>query len=262
MNQVLLVEDSADAYRLVQRALGSSVHLEWAQSQREAARLLEKKTYDLVLLDAGLPDGDGFQLCSVLQAHENWSSIPVILLTARNSVADRVLGFSVGADDFISKPFDPVELKARIDAKLRKRERMKQASDVVIADDLEINKRSQRAFLNENGKSQELDLTPLEFRLLLLLAGKSGGVLTRDELLDTAWGQNVHVYSRSVDTHISKLRKKLGTKSHYIESVHGSGYRFVGSKKENESMRMSESSLNPNPNRLAASALQNGHISA
>lgn len=228
MNNVLLIEDSVDAFHLVHRALGVGVHIEWVNSQREATLALQRKPFDLILLDVGLPDGDGFQLCSVLQTHEQLRSVPVIFMTARNTVADRVLGFSVGADDFVSKPFDAMELKARVEAKLRKREQKSQASDVLIYHDLEIRKSAQRVFIIEQGLSRELDLTLLEFKLLLLLATKPNVVFSREELLDTAWGVNVHVYSRSVDTHISKLRKKLGSKSGYVESVHGSGYRFVG----------------------------------
>lgn len=232
MHNILLVEDSSEAYQLVSRALGTAVHLDWARSQREASDLLERKKFDLILLDVNLPDGDGFQICSLLQTHEEWSQIPVVMLTAKNSVPDRVLGFSVGADDFIAKPFDNVELKARVEAKLRKRDRKNQAADNVIHGDLEINKSSQKAFVREEGGARELDLTPLEFRLLLLLASKPNVVLSREEILNTAWGENIHVYSRSVDTHISKLRKKLGPKHEYISSVHGTGYRFSGGEKE------------------------------
>jgi two-component system alkaline phosphatase synthesis response regulator PhoP len=231
MHKILLVEDSTDAYHLIQRTLGTSIHLEWARSQREAALFLEAKNYDLVILDVMLPDGDGFQLCSVLQTHERWSTIPVVFLTARTSIPDRVLGFSVGADDFISKPFDPLELKARIEAKLRKRDQKMQQADILVQDALEINKRSQSAYLNEEGVSRELGLTPREFKILLMLAAKPNSVLSREEILNTAWGENIHVYNRSVDTHISKLRKKLGSKADYIQSAHGSGYRFVGEGK-------------------------------
>jgi two-component system, OmpR family, phosphate regulon response regulator PhoB len=225
--KVLLVEDHVDAYQLVQRALGTRVQLEWAKTQKEAAAALEKKDFDLILLDVMLPDGDGFHLCSILQAHEKWCNIPVIILSAKNTVPDKVLGFSVGADDFIAKPFDALELRARVDAKLRKRERDMVAADTIVFDDLEINKSTQRVSLNEEGRTSEIDLTPIEFKLLLFLANRANTVVTRDQILDTVWGESVHVYSRSVDTHISKLRRKLGTKGQYIQSAHGAGYRFA-----------------------------------
>ncbi|HVK62614.1 MAG TPA: response regulator transcription factor [Bdellovibrionales bacterium] len=226
MAKILVVEDSSESYQLIHRMLSGSAHLDWAKTQKEAAALLEKKEFDLILLDVVLPDGDGYQLCSLIQAHEKWNLTPIIFLTAKNSVSDRVLGFAIGADDFVSKPFDALELKARIDSKLRKRERALNDLDNIRIGALEINKSSQRVFVSENGESRQLDLTPLEFKILLLLASKPNVVVTRDEILDSVWGKNVHVYSRSVDTHMSKLRKKLEEHSHYISSVHGSGYRF------------------------------------
>ncbi len=232
MNRILIVEDSSDAFELVRRALGTSVQLDWAKSLREASLSLEKKTYDLILLDVTLPDGDGYRLCSLLQANDELKSIPVIFLTARNSVPDKLMGFSVGADDYISKPFDPIELKARIDAKFRRRQREKSQAQLVRAGDLEINKDSQKVCIYDEGHSTEIDLTPIEFKILLILAKESNKVFSRDELLDAVWGESVHVYSRSVDTHVSKLRKKLGPKSYYVESVHGTGYRFALSEKQ------------------------------
>jgi DNA-binding response OmpR family regulator len=151
----------------------------------------------------------------------------VIFLTAKNSVSDKVLGFSVGADDFISKPFDGLELKARVDSRLRKRDRERAESDILKLGDIEINKSTQKVQIFENGQATDIDLTPIEFKLLLFLCKEVNKVYSRDEILNSVWGESIHVYSRSVDTHISKLRKKLGSKSSYIESVHGSGYRFV-----------------------------------
>ena len=219
--------------------------LEWARTQREGAALLQKKEFDLVLLDVMLPDGDGYQLCSILQAQEKFSTTPIIFLTAKNSVPDKVMAFSVGADDFITKPFDSLELRARVESKLRKRERSLQAADVVICNGLEINKRTQKVSVNTSGSVEELDLTPMEFRILLLLASKPNAVMSRDEILDTVWGENVHVYSRSVDTHISKLRKKLGAKGESIVSVHGSGYRLITEPNEQTSQSIDFGSDTP-----------------
>ena len=226
MHKILLVEDNVDAYNLVKRALGSS-QLEWAKSLAEATRLLQTKQYDLILLDIMLPDGDGYRLCSVLQTNDQLNNCPVIFLTAKNSTLDKVMGFSVGADDFISKPFDPLELKARVDAKLRKRERDMIESDMIRVGDIEINRNTQRVSINQNGTSENIDLTPIEFKLLVMLSKEPNTVHTRDQILNHVWGESIHVYGRSVDTHISKLRKKLGPKADYIESVHGSGYRFA-----------------------------------
>lgn len=248
MNKILVVEDSAEAYRLVHNALGTLYKLDWAKTRKDAAQMLEKTTYDLILLDGTLPDGDGFQLCSLLQAHESWATIPVLMLTGRTTVMDKVMAFSVGADDFISKPFEPLELRARIEAKLRRRERQIRASDVIICGDFEIDKRTQRAVINEDGVSRELILTPIEFKMLLLFASKPDVVHSRDRILDAVWGSNVHVYARSVDTHVSKLRKKLGSKQDCIMSVHGSGYRMTAPENDRAVQRLTTEMSRPRSN--------------
>ncbi len=226
MQSILLVEDSPEAQVLVKRALGVNYNMVWAKTLAEASKALEDQSFDLILLDVMLPDGDGYRLCSILQTNDSLRSTPVIFLTAKNSVTDKVLGFKVGADDFISKPFDPLELKARVEARLRKKELQNEASDIIRLGHLEINKSTQRVKLIEGDHFQEIDLTPIEFKLLILLTKEVNKVYSRDEILDTVWGENIHVYNRSVDTHISKLRRKLGPKADCIESVHGSGYRF------------------------------------
>lgn len=227
MHKILLVDDSTDSRNLVQRALGNSLHFEWAKDLKEAKEVLEKHQFDLILLDIMLPDGDGYQLCSILQTSSQFKNIPVIFLTGKTSVTDKVLGLSVGADDYITKPFEPLELKARVDARLRKKDRDKTESDIVKYGDVEINRNTQKVHIYDQGQSKNVDLTPIEFKLLLFLSKELNKVYGREEILSAIWGNDIHVYNRSVDTHISKLRKKLGPKANYIESVHGSGYRFT-----------------------------------
>lgn len=227
MNRILIVEDSMESYEIAKRALGTTLQIEWAKNVNEALRALDSRPFDLVLLDISLPDGDGFHLCSLMQTHQDLKGVAVIFLTARNSVADKVMGFSVGGDDFIGKPFDPVELKARVHAKLRRRERDRIRDQVLQVGAIEINKNMHAAsFQARNGETVDLDLTPIEFKILLFLAQKADHVHSRDEVLNAVWGENVHVYSRSVDTHVSKLRKKMGETAGYLQSVHGAGYRF------------------------------------
>lgn len=227
MHKILLVDDSVESCNLVKRAIGGAVHFEWAKTLQEAKEIITKHQFDLILLDIMLPDGDGYQLCSILQTDSQFKNIPVIFLTSKTSVTDKVLGFSVGGEDFISKPFDALELKARIDARLRRKEREKSESEVIKCGDIEINRNTQRVSILDKGQVMNVDLTPLEFKLLLFLSKDLNKVYNRDEILEAIWGKNIHVYSRSVDTHISKLRRKLGPKANYIESVHGSGYRFL-----------------------------------
>lgn len=232
MHNILFVEDSADSFLLVKHALGHTAHLDWAKSVAEACRYLQRKEYDLVLLDLVLPDGDGFRICSMLQSEDRTKRVPVIFVSGKDSVTDKVMGFSVGGDDFVTKPFDPIELKSRIEARLRKRLREKEAADFLRLGDLEINRVTQKVTVFDCGKEEQIDLTPIEFRLLLFLSAKPNYVFSREETLNGVWGQNVYVYPRSVDTHVSKLRKKLGAVSHYVQSVHGTGYRFVVDKFE------------------------------
>lgn len=227
-DKILAVEDSPESLELIRRALGETCVVESARTMSEASQRIRQNVFDLILLDVVLPDGDGFRLCSLLQTDEAFRKTPVIFLTAKSDLADKVLGFQVGADDFITKPFDPLELKARVDAKLRKRERDRRETNRIRLGDLEVDKDAQRATLQRSATQEVVDLTPIEYKLLINMMGDPGRVFSRDELLDAVWGKNVHVYARSVDTHVSKLRKKLGDRSDMIESVHGTGYRILG----------------------------------
>jgi len=223
---ILLVEDSPETFHLVKLAIGQSAHLEWAKTLSEGYGAIEKKDFDLILLDLMLPDGDGFRFCSLLQANDRLKKTPVVFLSAKSAVADKVMGFSVGGEDYITKPFEPIELKARIEARLRKKDRERNEQDYLRLGDIEINRVTQRVHAFESGIEKQIELTPIEFKLLIFLSRKPNHVFSREEVLNSVWGTQVFVYSRSVDTHVSKLRKKLGEHSHYIQSVHGSGYRF------------------------------------
>lgn len=230
MHNVLIIEDSPEIFRIVERFLGQDVHLTWAKTVNEAETFLRQRTFDLIILDVILPDGDGFDFFSKAQAEGVLADVPVVFLTSKGAIQEKVLGFSLGAEDYIVKPFDPMELKARVEAKLKKRDRSKLQADTLRWNGLEINKSSQRVWINESGKPEEIHLTSIEFKLLILLASHPHRVFSRDDILDAVWGQSLYVYPRSVDTHISKLRKKLGPGAKFIESVHGSGYRFRANK--------------------------------
>lgn len=226
MSRMLVVDDSEDCFKLIAATLGPSVETIWAKNVTEALNLVEKKPYDLILLDVMLPDGDGYHLCSMVRANDKTRGLPIVFLTSKDSVNDKVLGFSLGADDFLVKPFEPMEFRARISAKLRKRQREQTEAEILDFGDVLINMRAQKAYVVDSGKKQDIGLTPMEFKLLSCLAQNQDKLFSRNQLLDTLWGTEVNVYDRSVDTHISKIRKKLGAKSFVIQSVHRSGYRF------------------------------------
>lgn len=224
MKTILLVEDSKEIFTMVSQALESIADLTWCKTLTESRNKLNSNIYDLILLDVELPDGNGVELCTEIQSKDPNCSI--FFLTSHTTLSDKVLGFSAGADDYITKPFAPLELKARIEAKFKKIDLTKKSSDVLKWKDIKINKARQEVHVFEDGDFVKTELTALEFKLLMYFANKPFQVIQRDEILNELWGENVHVYSRSVDTHVSKLRKKLGSASYAVESVHGSGYKF------------------------------------
>lgn len=224
-SNILLVEDSKEIHQMVGQALASFFTMNYCFSLEEAKSVLVKKSIDLILLDIELPDGNGVDFCRYLQT--NYPSVAIFFLTAHDSLSEKVMGFAAGADDYITKPFEGLELKARVDAKLRKLDVIRNSASLLVWDKIEINKDSQQVKILLEGELTPIDLTALEFKLLMFFANHPEKVIDRDEILDEIWGKDVHVYSRSVDTHISKLRKKLGPLANMIESVHGAGYKFT-----------------------------------
>lgn len=225
-HKILLVDDSKEVFRMVTQALGGPlINLVWAEDLKTAEEALEKEQFDLVLLDIGLPDGSGLSLCTKILGQ--WPQLPIFLLTANDDLKDKVLGFSAGADDYITKPFDLLELKARVEAKLKKNAVIQLGQDLLSWEKITIDRKKQIVKVKTGDEFVEVDLTSLEFKILSYFADFPGEVLARDKILDEIWGKDVHVYARSVDTHVSKLRRKLGDELTLIESVHGTGYRFV-----------------------------------
>ncbi len=232
MVSVLVVEDAPEFQIMIQRTLSQSGYrVTCVSTAAEAIRELELQSFDLVLLDIVLPDGDGYRVCSRMQNDERLRSVPVFFLTGRTDVYDKVMAFSLGADDYIVKPFDPVELRARVDARLAKRRLQQTVEDCIQKGDLKINLASQKAtVVQKEGVETDLRLTPAEFKLLGFLARNEGKVCSRTQLLSAVWGRDVHVLDHNVYTHICALRRKLASKTSHIESVPRMGYRFVVSR--------------------------------
>jgi DNA-binding response OmpR family regulator len=227
MRSILLIEDEPDIQLMVQDLLGQRHKLVMASTAADAFKAIEANSIDLVLLDVGLPDGDGFQVFSRLRAAPRLLEVPIIFLTGNCAVNDRVAAFSLGADDYIVKPFEPLEFRARIEAKMAVRILKLQKRDIVRKGRLELDRAMFKAFVHEeSGTLRDLELTPHEFRLLIHFITHEDHVLSRDQLMTAVWGDEIHVLERTIDRHVSTLRRKLDEKFEQLESVHGIGYRF------------------------------------
>jgi two-component system, OmpR family, phosphate regulon response regulator PhoB len=221
---ILLVDDERDLVDAVEFAL----HQEgWQTKTADAgtpALALARRDPkpDLILLDLMLPDISGTDVCRQLKSAEDTADIPIIMLTAKGDEIDRVVGFEVGADDYVTKPFSMRELLLRIKAVLRRREPPQQSAGDLEFGRLRIDTAGHRVWVED----ELVSLTALEFRLLTTFFTRRGRVLSRDVLLTDVWGHSAGLPTRTVDTHIQRLRKKLGTAGDYIETLRGVGYRF------------------------------------
>jgi DNA-binding response OmpR family regulator len=224
-NDILVVEDEEAIAEAVRARLASEGYqVRVAHDGPDALRAAGEARPDLVVLDLMLPGMDGLEVCRELQRTE-W--VPILMLTARTEEADKVAGFAVGADDYLTKPFSLRELTARVKAILRRMDRIRQstASDPVIRMDLTVDPARRRVFKG----GEEISLTPLEFEILLTLARSPGVVLARDQLMDRVWGYRDYAGGRVVDSHVARIRRKLGDEAgepRYIRTVHGVGYAF------------------------------------
>jgi len=223
MTRVLVVEDEpgiAFALEADLRMEGYSVTV--ASTGDDAIRLALSDAFDLILLDVMLPGKDGFEVCRALR--RGGLQTPIILLTAKAQEAEKVMGLDLGADDYVTKPFSPRELRARIKAALR-RGTTRDEAEIFRFDDTEVD--FARCEVRRNGRI--IDISALEFKLLTVFVRSRGRVLTRDQLLDAAWGDNVAVNDRAVDNHIVSLRRKLEpapARPRHFLNIRGLGYRF------------------------------------
>ncbi|MBU6153513.1 MAG: response regulator transcription factor [Bdellovibrionales bacterium] len=225
--KILLIEDSEDYQTLISEAL--MPHLVKCSSSAEAAlRELELSSFDLILLDIGLPDKSGFSLLSEIQSNSNTCSIPVICITGRTEIKDKVTAFSLGADDYLPKPFDLIELKARVDSKLKKAHLIKDSSRGIRIGNLRMDLNShQVSVIDESGRELEIPLTQTEFKLLILFSKNPTTLFTRQKILNEVWGSSVKVSDRVIDVHLCSLRKKIRMSDLRITPVTGAGYRLT-----------------------------------
>lgn len=230
MPLIVIVEDEPDILDMLCYHLRrESFEVITAVTGDGGSELVRRHKPDLVLLDLMLPNKDGIQVCRELKANNNTKHIPIIMVTAKGEESDIVLGLGLGADDYITKPFSPKELVARVHTVLRRQQPSGQAGlrDHIEHEGLEIDVDKHRVVCD----GHEVILTATEFRLLHFLANHPGRVFSREQLLNQVVGDNVIVVDRNIDVHIRGIRKKLG-KSDFVETIRGVGYRFRDAQPE------------------------------
>ncbi|AKU92072.1 winged helix-turn-helix domain-containing protein [Vulgatibacter incomptus] len=224
MAKLLIVEDEADLRDLLSynlRAAGHEVAL--AASASEGLEQVRRWRPELILLDLMLPDLPGTELCRRVKGDPSTAATRVVMLTARGEEIDRVVGFELGADDYVSKPFSLRELVLRVNAVLRRGQPAAKEDSAVVVGPLTVDLPRHRVTVS----GEEAALTALEFRLLWTLLSRKGRVQTRERLLEDVWEMSPDVTTRTVDTHVKRLREKLGAAGALVETVRGVGYRFA-----------------------------------
>ncbi len=221
--RILIIEDERGltdvlSYNLQREGYDVAV----AHDGQEGLRKAQMQLPDLVILDLMLPTMDGLEVCRELRAGERTRNVPILMLTAKAEETDQVVGFTMGADDYVTKPFSVKVLMQRVKALQRRADPGGEPAEVVEHLGVRIDRIRHRASVN----GQDLDLTPTEFRLLECLLRQPGRAFTRPQLMDAAIGEGAVVLDRTIDVHIKTLRKKLGPATEYIETVRGVGYRF------------------------------------
>ena len=223
--KILIVEDERDIVDLLRYNLEEAgFETDYVRNGADALHRAVEKSPDLILLDLMLPEVDGLIVCRLLKNDPRTKNIPVVMVTAKAEERDRIAGLELGVDDYITKPFSPKEVVLRVSAVLRRIQVGKQSEDTqqIQRHGLTIDL-DKHQVVTESGL---IDLTATEFKLITLFARQPGRVFTRDILMDVIWGQEYYGIHRTVDTHVSRLRRKLGEFGEHIETVHGVGYRF------------------------------------
>ncbi len=223
-HKILVVDDEPDALELIEFNLKSAGYdVVTALDGEEALKKARDLLPHLIILDLMLPEVDGIEVCKILRRDQRTSGIPIIMLTAKAAEVDRVLGLELGADDYVTKPFSPRELILRVKRLLRSNEVLVEKTDRIEWKELSVDIPRHQAMV----KGKPVDLTATEFKLLTILAQRRGRVQSRDQLLQDVWEYDNLIDTRTVDTHMRRLREKLGVASKYLDTVRGVGYRFV-----------------------------------
>ena len=223
-HKILIIEDEPDIRKTLEYNISREGYkVVCASSLSKGKEQINSSDFSLILLDLMLPDGSGLDLCREIKSDKDKSSTPIIILTAKDDEVDKVVGFELGADDYVTKPFSVRELILRIKAVLKRGAEKKETLEVQRQfGELTMDIDSHEVFVN----NEQIILTALEFRLLRQLVDRRGRVQSRDQLLSDVWGYSSEVSTRTVDTHIKRLREKLGTMGKYVQTIRGVGYKF------------------------------------
>jgi DNA-binding response OmpR family regulator len=226
MSKILVVDDEPDAVELIKFNLkGAGYDVMTAADGDEALKKARSLLPDLIVLDLMLPEVDGLEVCKILRRDQRVSATPILMLTAKAAEIDRVLGLELGADDYVTKPFSPRELILRVKRLLRTGQPPSNGTkqDVVAFKELQLDVPRHQASV----KGRAVDLTATEFKLLTVLVQRRGRVQSREQLLQDVWEYDNLIDTRTVDTHMRRLREKLGPAAKYLDTVRGVGYRFT-----------------------------------
>jgi DNA-binding response OmpR family regulator len=220
---ILIIEDDRNISKLIKFNLEKEGCDAFAvPNGEEALEHLKRFTVDLVILDIMLPKMDGFEVCRLIKQDPKLKNIPIIMLTAKGEEVDRVVGLELGADDYMVKPFSPRELTLRVKAILRRGKQQSAVKEVLKAGEITVDSAAHKV---TSGK-KEIELTPMEFKLLATLIERRGRVQSREQLLTDVWDIAADVDTRTIDTHIKRLREKLGKAGGAIKTIRGLGYKF------------------------------------
>jgi DNA-binding response OmpR family regulator len=222
--KILVIDDEPDALELIEfnlKAAGCEVVT--AADGQAALKKARQLLPALIILDLMLPEVDGLEVCKILRRDPKTAAIPIVMVTAKAAEIDRILGLELGADDYVTKPFSPRELVLRVKRLLRRETTPSAPAERIEVKELVVDLSRHQAFV----KNKPVDLTATEFKLLTVLAQRRGRVQSRDQLLQDVWDYDNVIDTRTVDTHMRRLREKLGPAARYLDTVRGVGYRFV-----------------------------------
>jgi len=223
MDTVLLIDDDAEIFNLVKSYARDSFALHYGPSLKASLEYLDSNRPDLIVLDIELGDGNGIEFFVKNRARLEEQDISVLMLSGNTQLQKKLESFELGALDYINKPFEPMELMARIKGILKRKQK---TATVFTKKDITVELQSNKVTVEHEGKKSRLDLSPLEYKLLILMMKQEDRVFSREQLMDLVWGPELNVTDRTVDQHISKLRKKLTSHFYHIKTEHRMGYSF------------------------------------